>query len=1329
MSLGEGCCTANTEDADCPQLVSDPVLVCDLKSRKRKQRDRITSDKKRTKHQLLTHDATETSTTNFDNNDIQSVKNYTDTVESNELKNVPDKMDDKIERSAEKNKLTPQNVKSILRHVITNEYVLTMVQNTMKSENNDSDELDESSFEPKLTRSKAKELREKQYTLPWPVSSPIKKKETLSKKILEEEFSDENSSDEDYKPNDDDCASEEELLLPKSVESEFTTNPVIISEELATDENGDAVTKETFNDDGIALRTRSKLSLNDTSLEAIEASFVAPDITVDMYDTNCDNEEWKKFLRELSKPFDSEVVVQPLGGEVDDADDDPEYNFLEEEEPDEMDLQYDKRNVKITRDELSDLMAEILETAQHEYNDCDEDDENAVYKRTETPCVPNVYIDNVESQWMNFDERLQLEEQMRMYVQLLTQSYLLSFGIPELTYINVSAKLFLDEIKMFALRENATNTTSAFYAHNLDDALGILDDYENNRSRIQLRNSKSNKSSSNKHSMPSYQVQKTMLDSKVFIYPELLPATAFQRQIQKKKTYYCAAEDHLIALGLEQFSSCENPVHYISSLLVPTKTEYQLKIRIKNCKNKVDTDNPIRYFHVHKEAPPLQRVIRIFDPHNVKTPKEYPLDILPKWSKTLCSISPSSNMPLIAPSQNTSISSPVAVSPIVCKAPDRKRYSPILPRVSHISPLKQISPILRKYNQQRRIIPVIPFNANSACKVKPLGFTKRQGRKLPMLQPKPSVLNFVETSPIKAPEQSKTTILSNQNFSTTVRNDEINGCLTKNTSIVCTSVTTNATESEKIQSVVTAKNNESQLAPEGEVSEEPDEEVDDEQDLAALMAASSTICKKQQSASKKRNKLQRDLEASLTLLQPNLIENDPKKEEREALFANSYLLRVTEALKNDSETCEKFLKVLCKHQYSARSPVKLYFELKEILKDYPGLADDFIAFLHPEQAKDCGKYKEYVILRKIREFLRKIEIHFSNQPQHLLKILKTFAQLRRQTDLTSSVVLNALQPLLRNQSHLMEELSHLCPDASPPEYLMTDFEDITIPNTDEDNSSMDSCEELVIPDTPDPYGGKDCPCDCHKSSTETRMLNRTRHCIKCGIKFLDGRIYIQTGKVLKPAQVLYHNLSPESSCKEKTSATTQICSKIQQTSEMTNLKTSAAADFNNKLETNSSKKDLQRTSFTEQRPVLPCSDDTLPSSSKLPCDVIEDTVFPTVTNVANKSLPSDFSHLRELIGHSKQLNNQDEGASDESKQLSKDNSQLICQGQVKESSGKTVKWNSEEDKLIIYNCQRFGISKKAFQSTAITLESRTAEEVESRFIHLMKFLSKEAVTQ
>lgn len=58
-------------------------------------------------------------------------------------------------------------------------------------------------------------------------------------------------------------------------------------------------------DDGIiARRTRSKLSLNNTPLDAIEASFVAPDITPDLYDEATlfgDDAEWQTFLTKLMK--------------------------------------------------------------------------------------------------------------------------------------------------------------------------------------------------------------------------------------------------------------------------------------------------------------------------------------------------------------------------------------------------------------------------------------------------------------------------------------------------------------------------------------------------------------------------------------------------------------------------------------------------------------------------------------------------------------------------------------------------------------------------------------------------------------------------------------------------------------------------------------------------------------------------------------------------------------------------------------------------------------------------------------------------------------------
>ena len=39
--------------------------------------------------------------------------------------------------------------------------------------------------------------------------------------------------------------------------------------------------------------------MKDTLLEEIEANFVAPDITPDMYDTTCDDQDWKLFLGSL----------------------------------------------------------------------------------------------------------------------------------------------------------------------------------------------------------------------------------------------------------------------------------------------------------------------------------------------------------------------------------------------------------------------------------------------------------------------------------------------------------------------------------------------------------------------------------------------------------------------------------------------------------------------------------------------------------------------------------------------------------------------------------------------------------------------------------------------------------------------------------------------------------------------------------------------------------------------------------------------------------------------------------------------------------------------
>ena len=66
--------------------------------------------------------------------------------------------------------------------------------------------------------------------------------------------------------------------------------------------------------ESIGHRTRSKFSLSHTEVETIEQAFIPPDITTDMYELNCDNEDWKQFLQEFTKPLSK--FCSPFSGTI-----------------------------------------------------------------------------------------------------------------------------------------------------------------------------------------------------------------------------------------------------------------------------------------------------------------------------------------------------------------------------------------------------------------------------------------------------------------------------------------------------------------------------------------------------------------------------------------------------------------------------------------------------------------------------------------------------------------------------------------------------------------------------------------------------------------------------------------------------------------------------------------------------------------------------------------------------------------------------------------------------------------------------------------------------
>ncbi|CAL8126049.1 unnamed protein product [Orchesella dallaii] len=290
-----------------------------------------------------------------------------------------------LEEKAIKNNLSATNVKSIIRHVITNNMVQKMIMSAMRkkaeaTDGNGGGSSDEDGLlEPKMTRAKIKELMENKQTPLWPiVDSPVKlKKKPVSEThmlIHQHDLPEDSSGDEEYVPKETDIAhySDDESSGVASHASDTpspaVTNRVTTRRSLQADKSSffDSLFKtppprpnkslKSQEESAISRRTRSKHPLNDTPLEDLERRLVPPDITEDMYDfVDTDNEDYLTFLKDFLFPN----KVNEMG---DDEEGDPEYNVMEDDEDvhDKEELRRD-RAVKVPKKELNELVAELIE--------------------------------------------------------------------------------------------------------------------------------------------------------------------------------------------------------------------------------------------------------------------------------------------------------------------------------------------------------------------------------------------------------------------------------------------------------------------------------------------------------------------------------------------------------------------------------------------------------------------------------------------------------------------------------------------------------------------------------------------------------------------------------------------------------------------------------------------------------------------------------------------------------------------------------------------------------------------------------------------------------
>uniref|UniRef100_A0A8C0CHE1 GON-4-like protein n=1 Tax=Balaenoptera musculus TaxID=9771 RepID=A0A8C0CHE1_BALMU len=385
---------------------------------------------------------------------------------------LDDMLDRTLEDGAKQHNLTAVNVRNILHEVITNEHVVAMMKAAI------SETEDMPMFEPKMTRSKLKEVVEKGVVIPTWNISPIKKaNEIKPPQFVDIHLEDDDSSDEEYQPDDEEeDETAEESLLESDVESTASSprgakkSRLRQSSEMTETDEESGILSEAEKVTTPAIRhisaevvpmgppppPKPKQTKDSTFMEklhAVDEELASSPVCMDSFQPMDDsliafrtrskmplkNVPLGQLEAELRAPDITPDMYDPntaddedwkmwLGGlmnddvgnedEADD-DDDPEYNFLEDlDEPDTEDFRTD-RAVRITKKEVNELMEELFETFQDEMGFSNMEDDGP----EEEECVAEPRPNFNTPQALRFEEPLAnlLNEQHRTVKELLEQ--------------------------------------------------------------------------------------------------------------------------------------------------------------------------------------------------------------------------------------------------------------------------------------------------------------------------------------------------------------------------------------------------------------------------------------------------------------------------------------------------------------------------------------------------------------------------------------------------------------------------------------------------------------------------------------------------------------------------------------------------------------------------------------------------------------------------------------------------------------------------------------------------------------------------------------------
>ncbi|KRT82144.1 hypothetical protein AMK59_3771 [Oryctes borbonicus] len=854
----------------------------------------------------------------------------------------------------------------------------------------------------------------------------------------------------------------------------------------------------------------------------------------------------------------------------------------------------------------------------------------------------------------------------------------------------------------------------------------------------------------------------------------------------------------LIALGLEQFTQflANDPHHigkngkvrmkhlcyYIQRYMMPIRDYCKIYRHIAACKNLQVDPNPIQYYFQNNKAPTTVHYVIDLDQLGIIPPCQRKPEELPfQWKQYL--------FPNIIPSQVCNgilipINSSNAIKNI--RAPTYKDFITkkrrILPKPS--SNPKSISrkPVLARKKirfENESIRSFNDFKINSRASSTPIGKPTKleQYFKSPQvsIQTKSFISHLKFNSAIFKNLAPKNNLLDDDKMLPSM--PSLNTPCKRSPERCVTPPPTEVVDSkvEEINNVEPpdAINHVEEICDENRTDlNEESIEKDNVDDINALMVASSTVKpvrkKSLSGAEKKKAKLKKELNAALSILSP---EDEVQSEEKTNRYVQAFYDKLQERL--DIHEYHRLIDILSNFEENRDSVVDLYKNVNDILSPkYADLTDEFLSFLTSSQAKAVGKFVPHIMINNMSLFLRKLEMYFKGQPFQVRKIYRSITELADCLDVTMDRVKSTILPLLKGNKLLIDWFLQIFPCEQPPQSLLNGtWENVEVGKNTTFNTKEDVYETIVVPEVEDPYGGPNCICTCHNVEDQA-FKSRSRHCVPCGTKFLQGRIYVHTGKGLRLAKVTFENSSIDHYKRLGYQSSVHHHKRRSEISPSKHLvsPTKDAQDdvrmSNESEDDDYAKKKQQRLSKTprKRRPKVKREKKILDGHKLVPTgtsklkivksenvsskekkvgtlDQVQENVTDSGVNepkpITEEAMEWDCNTSIESV----ELKLSPEpSAESESGETSQDNinTDSDCSTEniaspthlhsenSNSNAGEEISWSKEEDKIILETFRREGDKEETFQQISNILENRSVVKVKSRFQTLLHFIQEMA---